>query len=201
MSNLPAIATDGDVTPFDALHNDMMRAFVREYCTGEQSGRRLNLTHAARIAGYSAPTQDGARLRARADVRAAINWFLDQISLTPQEIIGKLEDWAGADLGAIVDTSNGTSVRLNIKELERLKPFVKSLTFDSNGNPKVEFFDPHAAIRDLMKARGMTKEGIELSGPGGGAIPVSLNVNFVAPHLKNRREVEDQPLLEDGEDE
>lgn len=181
-----------ELSPFDALPNGMMRAFVREYCTGELTGKRFNATRAAEAAGYADITATGHRLKRRPDVKAAIQWFLNEIAITNEEIIGRLQAMAEADIGSIVDTSMG-SPRLDIEKLDKVKHLIKGFSLDSNGNPKIEFHDPHAALKDLMRVRGLGKDGIELSGPGGGAIPVQLQVNFVVP-----RAMEDRNRLPGG---
>lgn len=186
-SNLPAVrggspvkGQDEEPTPMDLLPNDGMRAFVEEYCTGEQSGKKFNFTRAADTAGYADPPSQGHRLYRRPDVKAAINWRLNQLVIGNEEIVARLNALATTELGEAVDTS-GTYPKYNIEFIKANPHLVKSFKLDSNGNPVFEFHDPHAALKDLMKVRGMGKEGLEISGPGGGAVPVQLQVNFVRP--------------------
>jgi hypothetical protein len=48
---------------------------------------------------------------------------------------------------------------------------VKSIKEGKYG-PEVELYSAHEALRDLAKIRGMTIDRKEISGPGGGAIPL-----------------------------
>lgn len=186
-SNLPVIHEPSapeqkkqEPNPIEALPNDGMRAFVEEYCTGAVSGKKFNKTRAAAVAGYAEPQPTSQRLYSRDDVKAAINWRLNQLVMTNEEIVARLNSIAQMDLSDIVDTSTG-HVKFNMEKLAEVKHLIKGFKYDSNGNPVLEFHDPHAALKDLMKVRGMGKEGLEISGPGGGAVPVQLQVNFVAP--------------------
>lgn len=176
-----AASQERQPTPMELLPNDAMRKFVEFYVQGAPpTGRRFNKSASALAAGYSEGPNTGYRLYGRADVRAAIDWHLDQVSLSNREIEGRLIEMATAEIGEILDTS-GVVAKIDIKKLEKYKHLIKSVNYDSNGNLRVEFHDAHRALQDLIRIRGMAKEGVELSGPGGAAVPIQIAVNFVAP--------------------
>lgn len=201
MSNFPATQSkEVELTPLERLPNERLRAFVIEYCTGEVSGKKYNATQAATVAGYADPHIQASRIKRREDVTAAIDWLLKQVAMRPEEIVARLTDMAAADLGEIVDTPDHGAIQYNRAALRKYKHLIKSFKLDSNGNPVIEFHDPHAALKDLMRAYGMNKEGLELSGPGGGAIPVSLNVNFVAARRDENRSDENRLLSDENPD-
>lgn len=170
--------------PMEALGTDKMRVFVEEYCTGERFGKPFNKTRAAEAAGYAEPSSQGHHVYARPEVKAAIQWRLNQLVMTNEEIVARLNRLATGELGEVVDTS-GTYPKYDMEWLKKNKDLIKGFKLDSNGNAVIEFHDPHAALKDLMKVRGMGKEGLEISGPGGGAVPVQLQVNFVAPRRED----------------
>jgi hypothetical protein len=160
-------------------------AFVTEYCTGEVRGKKYNATSAAIVAGYaeSGAHVRGSALMKRDDVKAAVQELLGEISMQAEEIVARLSDIARAEIGNIVDIMDNGQIRMSSDELKKLKPFIKSFSWDSNGNPKIEFHDPHAAIKDLARIRGLNKDGLELTGANGGPIQVQLNINFHSPQF------------------
>ena len=191
--NLPG----AEPTALDLLPNDQMRRFAEDYATGCYSGKRFNKSASALAAGYSEGPNTGYRLYGRPDVRRAIDQVLDTVSLSTREIEARLIEMATAEIGEMVTLSPVTQQPIyDWSKIEKYKHLIKEFSFDSNGNPKIVFHDAHAALKDLIRVRGMAKEGVELSGPGGSAVPVQISVNFVSPHL--RRE-ENQTALPPGE--
>lgn len=189
-------------TPLDLLPNDMMRLFVEDYVTGCYSGKRFNRSAAARAAGYAEDANTGMRLYRRPDVKAAIDYLLNQTSISPQEIENRLIEMATAEVGELVEVNEETGLpSFAWRKLEKYKHLIKNFYIDSNGNPRVEFYDAHAALKDLIRVRGMAKEGVELSGPGGSAVPVQISVNFVSPHLRRVDTAEEQTALPAGDEE
>jgi phage terminase small subunit len=162
------------------LTNTRHKIFVEEYCTGGSTGKAFNAFRAAEHAGYANPGATGGQLLKRADVKAAIAARLDELSMTSEEIVKRLTDIARNEVGEIYEVNDLGQIRLNPAQLRAAQRHMKSYKIDSNGNQVIEFHDSHAALRDLAKARGIFKEGREISGPGGGPIGVvNLNLNFV----------------------
>lgn len=72
---------------------------------------------------------------------------------------------------------------------------VKSIKEGKYG-PEVELYSAHEALRDLAKIRGMTIDRKEISGPGGGAIPLQ---SFEAALGTAYADDDTQPDAPDGE--
>ena len=166
--------------------NDRMKVFADEWLTGAATGKKFNARAAAEHAGYSTagqnPYQRGSKLLRHPEIREYIQKQLDEFSMSATEVLLRFTDLARADLGSAVKKgAHGGLVYDEEAILKELRPYIKSFTIDSNGNPKVEFHDPVQALRDIARIRGMLKDGIEVSGPGGGAVPVAMSVQFVDP--------------------
>jgi hypothetical protein len=161
--------------------SDKWAAFVEEYCTGARSGRPFNQTRAAEVAGYvpGALQQRGYELMKNPLIKAAIAERLDEISMPKEEIVARLTNIARSEPGNLVTVDESGQVRFATGELEKLKPYIKSFTFDSNGMPKIEFYDSMAALTQLAKIRGLSA-GDGVGGMFAGAT-VNLQINFVAP--------------------
>lgn len=161
--------------------SDKWAAFVEEYCTGAKFGRPFNAMRAAEAAGYvsGALNQRAYELMKHPMIKGAIAERLNEISMPNEEIIARLTNIARATPGDLITVDGNGQVRLNTGELEKLKPFVKSFTWDSNGMPKIEFYDSMAALAQLAKIRGLGSD----SGLGGlfAGATVNLQINFVQP--------------------
>ena len=172
----------GSITAVNQI-KPKQQAFADEYLTGEKSGKAFNGFAAARAVGY--PEQYASRLLRHPAVTAYIKEKLDLISMSTTEILMRFSDIARGEVGEVVTLrtlDNGAQVLdidpVKVVEKRRL---IKGFSFDSNGNPKVEFHDPMDALKQVARIRGMLKDGLEVSGPGGGAVPVAMQVHFVMP--------------------
>src|SRR5690606_38381780 len=103
-------------------------------------------------------------------------------AMSAEEVLSRFSDIARAQVGDILTQNHSGSLVIDPEEVLKLRHVVKSFTYDSNGNPKIEFYDAHQALRDIARVRGIMKDGLEVSGPGGGAVPVSMTVQFVRPN-------------------
>lgn len=167
-----------DRNPVQLLIKDKHRVFVDEYCTGRRLGKPYNQTRAAEAAGYAKPDVQAVRIMKREDIRAAISWQMAQLTMPKEEVLKRFTDLARSEVGEVLVKDELTGIfRIDPDALERNKKFLKSFGYDSNGNPKYEFHDAHAALRDLAKAHGIFRDETV----AGGNVTVNLTINFVLP--------------------
>lgn len=173
---LPTVSPEIPLTEFQ-------ERFVHEYCTGQITGRPFQKAKSAVAAGSEAANASDTayKLMRNPKVRAAIRDTLKSLIMDPEEIVNRLQEIAEAPIGDFVQVNELGQYSLNKDAFERVKPFIKGFGYDSNGNPKFEFMDVHAALRDLGRVHGLFKDNTQLSGPNGGAVPLALTVNFVTP--------------------
>lgn len=142
----------------------------------------LNATEAARRAGYRSPHPEGARLLQNATVRAAVDAGLDAFSMSKSEILARLTRIARGsiadvlrlpDPGSVSETGEGQAWALDLVKAQETGAIdlVRRIRQGEHG-PEVEMYSAHDALRDLARVRGLLVERRELSGPGGGPIPV-----------------------------
>lgn len=183
--------------------SDKMLVFANEYLTGAVTGCRFNATKAALHAVGPGKTDHQYSLRGYAwlrhpEVRKYIEKRLDEYSMSAGEVLARFTDIARSEAGAILEMDpTETFLKIDPKKVIQNRRFVKSFGYDANGNPKIEFHDALGALRDIAKVRGMLKEGLEVSGPGGGAVPVKMVVEFVLPNGEKEGPI--QPALTEGE--
>lgn len=158
-----------------------MQAFADEYLTGEHTGKPFNATAAATWCGYKSPMTMGHKLTRHPLVKEYLAKRMEERSMNAMEVLARFTEIARATVGDVVGLDSHGRLRIDPEKVLEYKRFIKQFGFDSNGNPKVEFHDSHAALRDIAKVLGMLKEGLELSGPGGGAVPLAMTIQFVNP--------------------
>lgn len=164
--------------PIQLLRKEQHRLFVEEYCTGAKLGKPFNAVKAAEAAGYASPEGYSPRLSAREDIRAAIAYRLSQLTMSKEEVLARFTALAKSEVGEVLERDPLTGVfKINPDKLESNKKFLKSFGYDSNGNPKYEFHDAHAALRDLAKAHGLFRDETT----AGGNVTVNMTINFVLP--------------------
>lgn len=162
-----------------------MQAFADEWLTGRVSGKRFNNIEAARVAGYNVdgpnPSQQGTRLLRHPAVKAYIDKRMRENSMSAAEVLARFTEIARAQVGDIVKINEHGRLDIDAEKVIEYKQYIKNFGFDANGVPKIEFYDAHQALRDIARVLGMMKDGLEVSGPGGGSVPVAMTVQFVNP--------------------
>lgn len=159
------------------------RLFADEWLTGEHTGKPFNGREAYKYAGYKIdnanPSANASRLLRHPKVAAYIQSRMEEFGFSATEVMLRFADIARANVGEVVrvNPSNNKTLELDPHKVVEKGRFIKSFGVDSNGNPKLEFHDSQRALENMARVLGMFKEGLELSGPGGGA--VALKVEFV----------------------
>lgn len=110
-------------------------------------------------------------------VRAYMDECFGELSMSAKEVVQRLTEIASADISEAV-TRSGALDMPKVKELG-LDRHIKQTGFDSNGNLKVEFYDRHAALRDLGRVHKLFGDSNTISGAGGG--PAVVEIVFVNP--------------------
>lgn len=180
--------------------NARMKVFADEWLTGANTGKRFNGMAAYEFAGYTLsianPSANASKLLRHPEVQEYIKKRLEEYAMGAQEVLLRFTDVARFDVGDVV-MQNPQSQRLQInpKAVIENKRYIKSFGLDSNGEYKIEFHDPMQALRDIMRILGMAKDGIELTGPGGGA--AVLQVQFVDANGDGMRLEKAQPKDEE----
>lgn len=159
------------------------KLFADEWLSGEQTGKPFNGRAAYEFAGYtisdSNPSGNASKLLRHPEVKAYIDDRLQEHSMDATEIMLRFSNIARSNIGDILVMAPNGNVTVDEEALLENKHFIKSFGYDSNGNPKIEFHDPVAALRDLARVHSMFHDSVELGGPGG--VPLSMDVNFVMP--------------------
>ncbi|MGW8323380.1 MAG: terminase small subunit, partial [Thermodesulfobacteriota bacterium] len=149
--------------------NDRMRVFADEWLTGAHTGKRFNGTAAYEYAGYTLsevnPSANASKLLRHPEVQAYIKAQLTEHAMNAAEVLLRFTDVARFEVGDVV-TKDPASQRLKIDPdaVIENKRFVKSFGLDSNGEYKIEFQDPIAALRDISRILGMVKDGLDING-------------------------------------
>ncbi len=155
--------------------NPKQAAFVREYLVD------LNATQAAIRAGYSKKTAgvQGHELLKKPEIAAAVaakgKSAADRAGATAEEILRELGRIGFSDAGQILD-ERGNCRTLN-EMPEDIRRCISSVRFSGDGGTEVKFWPKNQALELLGKYRAMWTEKTELSGPGGGPVPISININ------------------------
>lgn len=138
------------------------------------NGRR-----AAREAGYADGSWDTVATMNRRNkkIREYMDGAFGELAMGAKEVIQRLTEIAMMDISEAVLASGAIDMK-KVKELG-LDRLIKQTGFDSNGNLKVEFYDRHAALRDLGRVHKLFGDSNNISGPGGG--PAVVEVVFVNP--------------------
>lgn len=181
---------------------EKMKVFADEWLTGANTGKRFNGKAAYEYAGYtlsiSNPSANASKLLRHPEVQAYIKKRLEEHAMDATEVLLRFTDVARFDVGDVV-RQNPSNQRLEIdpKAVLENKRFVKSFGLDSNGEYKIEFHDPMAALRDITRILGMVKDGLDIHTGGGSA---TLTVNFVDADGNGMKLTKAQPEDEEPED-
>jgi len=161
-----------------------MQLFADEWLTGEHTGKRFHIANAYKHAGYTVsevnPSANGSKLLRHPEVQEYIQKRMDEHAMSATEVLLRFTEIARSEVGDVVTLDpTGSHLKIDPEAVIENKQFISEFGFDSNGHPKIKFHDALAALRDIARVRGMMKDGLEISGPGGGA--VTMKVVFVDP--------------------
>lgn len=161
------------------------RLFV-DYYLGEANG---NATKAARMAGYSCPSEQGSQLLRKTSVRAAIDSMLAGAAMSAKEVLARLSEFASADIGDYVSLDADGDGWVDISKAKRAKRMrvVKKLkftkkTFEREGlattdqTAEIELHSPLTALDKLAQYHRLYD-----ARPSAGGVTVSdkITVEFV----------------------
>lgn len=177
------------------------KLFADEWLTGVNTGKPFNGRAAYEFAGYviteSNPSANASKLLRHPQVKAYIDECLQEHSMDATEIMLRFTDIARSAIGDILVLDPHGNVTVDEEALIKNKHFVKSFGYDSNGNPKIEFHDPVAALRDLARVHSMFHDSLEVGGPGG--VPLSVRVEFIMPDGKQAQLGPTNEVIEEPE--
>lgn len=162
---------------------DRQRRFCQEYLTD------LNGTQAATRAGYSAKTanEQAARLLANVSVRAEIERLQEEraarTGVTTDRVVQELAKVAFSDprkmfrpdgtMKSPAEWDDETAaVIAGLETEEEVRTNASLQTQTVTRTKKLKRLDKLTALELLGKHLGMFKERVEVSGPGGGPIPI-----------------------------
>ena len=127
----------------------------------------MNATEAALRAGYSEKTaySIGWENLRKPEIRDEIDKYLNERSMTADEVVSRLSDQARG-VPADCFTAYGPTIAVDFEKMaERgLLHLVKRLSYDTNGNPQVEFYNAQTALVHLGKAHAMFTDNVQQSG-------------------------------------
>lgn len=129
--------------------SDKQRAFVEHYV------RTWNATEAARLAGYTGSDPSlgvtGHRLLKNANVKAALDQRLTELTMSPAEILTRLTEQARADMGDFL--TDGALDLEKAKQRGKLH-LVKTYRVTRAGL-SIELYDAQAALVHLGRKHGL----------------------------------------------
>ncbi len=183
-----------------------MIIFADEWLTGANTGKQFHGTAAYEFAGYklseSNPHTNASKLLRHPKVREYIKKRMDEHAMDATEVLLRMSAIARAQAGDVVALEStpdgGHKLVIDPEEVIKNSQFIKSFGYDASGNPKIEFHDALSALRDVAKIRGMMKDGVEITGAGGGAI--IAQIQFVAPDGQSFVPGGIEPVEQDEED-
>ncbi len=151
------------------------RVFVDEYL------KCWNASEAARRAGYTEATagSQGNRLLKNAEISAEIDERVKASSMSANEVLERLSDFARVTMADFVDIPENLDQRLPtfnlLKAIRAGKGhLIKKFKYKAEGDFEFELVDAQAALAQLVKIHGMAKETLELTGKDGADIPIRV---------------------------
>lgn len=154
--------------------NARWRRFVEAYCSNG-----FHITNAAITAGYSERTahQQGSRLLKNVKIVAAVNALLSSQAMTSGELLARIADDARASIGEFITVNDYGEPSLNwdaAREAGALRHVREFTVHETQHGSTVKFklVDDQRAKEQLLKAYGLTRERLEISGPGGAPVTV-----------------------------
>lgn len=124
-----------------------------------------NATRAATEAGYGHPGPAGARMLARADVKAAIAARMKEMAMPADEVLKRLAEQAAlnpADFFIFTTEPSGkVTTEINWAEFKRRGHLVKGLEWSRTGQPVLKFHDAQAALGLIGKSQALFVEKVD----------------------------------------
>jgi phage terminase small subunit len=134
------------------LSTDRQRLFVEKYLDC------FNATVAAIQAGYSAKTaySIGSENLKKPEIRAEIDRRLAERSMGKNEVLARLTDHAGSDMGRFVKVVEENKKVILVPDLEGAAKrgdmrLVKKIKFDAKGGVTIELYDAQRALATLAQ--------------------------------------------------
>ena len=153
---------------------DKQQAFIFEYA------QSLNGTASARAAGYQGDANTlgviaHENLR-KPKVREAVDALLKDRAMQAAEVVARLSDQARG-IPADCFEVYGALISVDFDKLREygLMHLIKKVSYDTEGRPRVEFYDAQTALAHLFKLHNLGPERVEHSGPDGGALQFVIN--------------------------
>jgi phage terminase small subunit len=154
----------------------------REWLFCEQFAVDLNATEAAVRAGYGKTRkrakEQASKLRRNPRIAAAISRLVaERAGVTQTTLLTELGAIARSRVTDVLGLKDGDLIVKDLSELTdeqlgAIEAIEEVLGPDGAKTLKIKFHDKLGAIALLMKALGMNKSRVELSGPGGAPIQV-----------------------------
>ena len=173
-----------------------MQLFADEWLTGANTGKQFHGAAAYAYAGYTVseanPSANASKLLRHPKVKEYIEKRMDEHAMSATEVLLRFTAIARSEVGDVVTLNPAkTDLMIDPEAVIDNKQFIAEFGFDANGHPKIKFHDALAALRDIARVRGMLKDGLEISGTGGG--PVVMQVQFIdmdgkSEHLEGAHE-------------
>lgn len=137
------------------------RVFIEEYL------RCWNASEAARRAEYAYPGREGYRLLKNAEIQQAIQDRLDELKMEADEVLVRLAEQARADIGPYLQQAgDGYEVDLEALKKAGLTHLIKKLSYDKDGNQRLELYDAQAALVQLGRAHGLFTDRVDVTSQG-----------------------------------
>lgn len=138
-----------------------------EYFLGEANG---NATEAGRLAGYTSPNVQAARLLANVSIRKAIDERLAPLAMSANEVLNRLSEHARADVADLddlirVETVDGEpKITIDLKGARRkgVSRLIRKITPHRNG-VTIELHDAQAALDKLARCHGLYKDKLDVT--------------------------------------
>jgi phage terminase small subunit len=131
---------------------------AKEQKFAEEYVRCLNASEAARRAGYDAKyaRQIGSENLTKLDIRAEIERLLEEVAMSPGEVVARLSDQARGDMGDYLKPGRGSSVAVDLKAAldAGLMRRAKKIKI---GRVTVELYDSQRALAKLADIWGLVR--------------------------------------------
>lgn len=176
-----------NAAPTWAALSDRERRFVEEYVidlSGRDAGIRAGLGRTPKSA-----TEMASRMKRKATVAAAIAQLIQERgNVTGSRVLeemariafAKMTDFARVERGCLVVTD---TAQLTEDQQAAISEITETVT-EAGRTVRIKLHDKGAMLDRLAKVLSMYRERVELSGPGGGPIPIADVRAKIAERLK-----------------